>query len=59
LERYIEIMAKIRLGLDYRQGEEVSFDYWMGRWDEIAAQMQEHAVLSLKDFIHEGHLPGE
>ena len=59
LERFIEIMAKIRLGLDYRQGEEVSFDYWMGRWDEITAQMQEHAVSSLKDFIYEGHLPGK
>lgn len=59
LERFIEIMAKIRLDLDYRRGEEASYNDWMRRWDEIAAQMQEHAVSSLKDFIEEGHLPGE
>lgn len=57
LERLIEIMAKIRLGLDYRHGEEVSFDYWLTRWDEIAADMQEHAVISLNSFINNGELP--
>lgn len=59
LERYVEIMAKIRLGFDYRQGEDVSFDYWMSRWDEITAQMQEHTVTSLRNFIKIGELPGE
>jgi hypothetical protein len=57
LERFIEIMAKIRIALDYRQGEEISYDYWMGRWDEMASQMQEYAVSSLRSFIEEGELP--
>lgn len=58
LERIIEVMAKMRLDLDYRSGEEVSFDYWMSRWDEIAGDMQQEAVSSLRPFIEGGALPG-
>jgi len=57
LERVIEIMAKIRLSLEAEWGEDVSYDTWAQRWNEIAAQMQEQAAGSLREFIDEGKLP--
>ena len=57
LERFIEIMARIRLSLDDRQGEGMSYDAWMEPWDETAARMQEQAASSLEGFIMGGRLP--
>jgi hypothetical protein len=59
LERYVEIMAKIKLTMDYRQGEDVSMDYWVLRWDEISSQIQKEAVNDLQRFLEEGSLPGD
>ena len=59
LERYVEIMAKIKLTMDYRQGEDVSMDYWVLRWDEISSQIQKEAVNDLQQFLKVGRLPGE
>jgi hypothetical protein len=58
LERIIEIMAKIRLSLESGLGENVSYDTWTRRWNDIAAQMQEQAAESLREFIDNGRLPG-
>ena len=59
LERLIEVMVKI--GIEYAtfQGEETSSGSWLGRWDEIASQMQAHAAATLRDFIDNGTLPGD
>jgi hypothetical protein len=59
LERYIEAMVKIVLTLEAQKAEQTSFENWMRRWDEMAPQMQEHAVSSLEAFLDEGVLPGE
>jgi hypothetical protein len=52
-------MAKIKLTMDYRQGEDVSMDYWVLRWDEISSQIQKEAVNDLQRFLEEGSLPGD
>lgn len=57
LERIIEIMAKIRLSLEASLGEDVSYATWAQKWNEIAAQMQEQAAESLREFIDSGRLP--
>lgn len=59
LERYLEVMVKIVLNYDMSQGEELSFENWMQRWDETAANMQQFASESLASFIEVGQLPGE
>jgi len=59
LERYLEVMVKIVLNYDMAQGEELSFENWMQRWDETAANMQLFASESLVSFIESGVLPGE
>lgn len=59
LERYLEVMVKILLNFDVTQGEELSFENWMQRWDETAASMQQFASESLSSFIDSGILPEE
>jgi hypothetical protein len=59
LERYLEVMVKIVLNFDMAaQGNELSFENWMQRWDETAANMQQFASESLASFIDSGVLPG-
>jgi hypothetical protein len=58
LERYLEIMVKIVLNFDMQQGQELSFENWMQRWDDTAANMQTFASESLSSFIDSGILPG-
>jgi hypothetical protein len=57
LERYIEILAKIRLSLEFLEAEEISYDMWLTRWDEIASQVQHGAATTLQQFIDTGTLP--
>jgi hypothetical protein len=57
LERYLEVMVKIVLFLE--KEEEASYDSWIQRWDETAANMQQFASESLASFIEAGKLPGE
>lgn len=59
LERYLEVMVKIVLNYDMAQGQELSFENWMQRWDETAANMQLFASESLASFIETGKLPGD
>jgi hypothetical protein len=60
LERYLEVMVKIVLNFDMAsQGDGLSFENWMQRWDETAANMQQFASESLASFIDSGVLPGE
>jgi hypothetical protein len=59
LERYIEVMVKIVLTHDFDQGDEVSFDTMLRRWDEESANMQERISGTLTRFLDEGVLPGE
>lgn len=58
LERYLEVMVKIVLNYDMAQSEDISFENWIQRWDETAANMQQFASESLSDFIESGRLPG-
>ncbi len=57
LERIIEVMVKIAIEYAAYQGEEASLESWLGRWDEMASQMQAHAASTLGDFIDNGTLP--
>ena len=57
LERYIEIMVRIMLTYEYDQGEEITFDTMLRRWDEEAINMQSRVVDSLQKFLDEGAVP--
>lgn len=57
LERIIEVMVKIAVEYATFQGEEASIQNWIGRWDEMASQMQLHAAETLHEFIDRGALP--
>ncbi len=57
LERYIEVMVKIVLTYDHEQGEELTFEQMVRRWDEQATEMQKHMADSLGAFLSDGTLP--
>jgi hypothetical protein len=51
LERYIEIMVKIKLNYDFMHGEELTFETMVRRWEEESVAMQQRAAASLSDFL--------
>lgn len=51
LERYIEIMVKIILYHDFLNGENVSFDTMLRRWEEESITMQQNAIETLHGFL--------
>jgi hypothetical protein len=51
LERYIEIVVKILLTYSYSQGEDITFETMLRRWDEEAVLMQARALESLQGFL--------
>lgn len=57
LERYIEVMVKIVLTYDHEQGEELTFEQMVRRWDEQATEMQKRMADSLGAFLSQGILP--
>jgi len=59
LERYIEVMVKIVLTHDFDQGDELSFDTMLRRWDEEAVNMQERISGTLIRFLDGGDLLGD
>jgi hypothetical protein len=58
LERYIEVLVKIKLSHAFRLGEELPYDEMERRWRDEAVKMQEKAVADLQTFLDEGTLPG-
>lgn len=54
LERYIEIMVKIMLTYDFKNGEQLSFETMLRRWEEEAAKMQQQATDSLSSYLDGG-----
>ena len=56
LERYIEIMVKIILHYDSQNGEDVSFDTVLRRWEEESINMQKNAIDTLQGFLEGGDL---
>jgi len=54
LERYIEIMVKILLTYDFNQGEELTFETMMRRWDEQSSAVQKRAMETLGVFLDGG-----
>ena len=51
LERYIEILVKIVLYYDFLNGEDVSFDTMLRRWEEESITMQQNAIETLHGFL--------
>ena len=51
LERYIEIMVKIILHYDSLNGEDVSFETVLRRWEEESINMQKNAIDTLQGFL--------
>jgi len=51
LERYIETMVKILLTYDFENGEELTFETMLRRWDEESARMQGRMAESLQGFL--------
>jgi hypothetical protein len=59
LERYIEIMVKIVLNYSFLQGEELTFETMLRRWEEEATNMQQRAMESLSNFLDGGEIGTE
>jgi len=52
IERYIEVLVKIRLALDFQVAEEeLTFDEIERRWREIAAEVQRRALIDLRPLL--------
>ena len=51
LERYIEILVKIILYYDHLNGEDVSFETMMRRWEDESIEMQKNAIETLQGFL--------
>lgn len=51
VERYIEAMVKIVLTYDFENGEELTFETMLRRWDEEASIWQQRMSESLADFL--------
>jgi hypothetical protein len=52
IERYIEALVKIRLGLDFQVAEEeLTFDEIERRWREVAAEVQRRAIEDLGELL--------
>lgn len=58
LERYVEVLVKIKLSHSFRLGEELPYDEMERRWRDEAVRMQEKAIAELEPFLDEGVLPG-
>jgi hypothetical protein len=58
LERYIEVLVRIKLSHAIMQGEELAYDEIERRWRDEAVKMQERAVVDLEAFLDGGVLPG-
>lgn len=56
LERYIEVLVKIKLGNAFRLGEELPYDEMERRWRDESVRMQERAVADLERFLDDGYL---
>ncbi|MGH6871257.1 MAG: hypothetical protein ACREHE_07110 [Rhizomicrobium sp.] len=56
LERYIEIMVKIMLTYDFKNGEQISFETMLRRWEEEAAKMQQQATDTLSGYLDGGEI---
>jgi hypothetical protein len=54
LERYIEVMVKIILTYDFNNGENLTFETMLRRWEEEATQMQQRAADTLSEFLDGG-----
>ena len=54
LERYIEVMIKIILTYSFRDGEVLTFETMLSRWEAEATLMQQRAADTLSTFLEGG-----
>lgn len=56
LERYVEILVKIILTYDFNNGEDLTFETMLRKWDEGSTQMQTRAAETLVTFLDGGEI---